>query len=133
MIKLITMALAMTTATSGEMDTTIVDNPYAGTWEWEQTTIVGRGGQSVSNPITSKTTKLIVITEDFKVQVLVNDELSCEGTLEVNKLEAPNGIYADSFKSDCINGSFGISEGTLMHYEYLGCPSSTTLYTKVEK
>ncbi len=131
-IKIIIMSLSITGATTGDIMEKQTTHPYEGTWEWEQSITKGRGGEIVQNPESESMTKQIVIGADYSVKVIENGEVTCESTLIASKTHMPKGELEDYFESDCIKGSFGVIDGQLKQYQYLGCPSTTTTYSRVK-
>lgn len=127
-IKAIMMALALS-GSPAENTATNVDNPYVGTWEWEKTITSGRGGQHTADATTTELTRQIIITTENKVQILENGKITCEGDFTINEKGDATGMNYNVAEG-CMKGNVHIVDGKLKHYVYLGCPSSTSFYTK---
>lgn len=130
-------AIMMTLALSGSPAENIAintDNPYVGTWEWEKTTVKGRGGENTTDPSTANITRQIIITADHKVQVLENGKITCEGDFTISGSDdnEDDRDLNDSIDEGCMKGIVGVIDGQLQHYVYLGCPSSTSYYNKAK-
>ena len=109
------------------------DNPYVGTWQWEQTVVSGRGGKSTANPENAGITRIISISNDGKVIIKENDKITCESDFIVSggDEDGEEGDLNDSIDEGCMKGLFRIKDGKLDHYQYLGCPSSLSTYARV--
>jgi hypothetical protein len=133
--KIIMMTLSMMGQPTENIATINTDNPYVGTWEWEQTVISGRGGKSTANPASAGITRKVTITKNGKVIIKEDGKITCEGNFIISKRdgdeEAQEGELNDRVEEGCLKGLFRIKEGKLEHYQYLGCPSSLSTYTRV--
>jgi hypothetical protein len=131
--KIIIITLSMMGQPTENINTINTDNPYIGTWEWEQTVVSGRGGKHTANPESAGITKEITITEDGKVIIKENGEITCESDFIIssNEDQAKGGLN-DSVYGGCLKGSFSIKDGKLEHYQYLGCPSSLSTYSNLK-
>jgi len=105
---------------------------YVGTWTWEETTVSGRGGKSTTTAEETKIIKQLVIAADGTASLLESGKETCSASISLEETDGPNGGFDHSIVSDCIKGSIGIKDGKLIHYQYLGCPSSLSTYAKAE-
>ncbi len=126
------LSLALMTFANGDFQngeiTTSKVHEFVGTWEWVSTNTSGRAGLHVELAGDTKTTKTLVITADYKLKVYTNDELSCESGFK--PVKSKDGL-SWKLQSNCMNGTLSFREdGQLSQYEYLGCPSRTTLYKR---
>lgn len=131
--KIIMMTLSLMGQPTEDMTTIKTDNPYAGTWEWEQTVVSGRGGKQTANPKSEGVTRIVTITKEGKVTIKENGKITCESDFVISggDEDEPEGELNDSVDEGCMKGLFRIKDGKLDHYQYLGCPSSLSTYSRV--
>ncbi len=130
--KIIGLSLMTLTGTTTEKKSTNPDfESFIGMWEWVSTSTAGRGGIHVATAEITGTTKTITISEDGKISIHENSKLVCEGGFELLTTKS-NDPLVNNFKSDCMKGSLSFKDGNLQQYEYLGCPSRTTLYKRIK-
>lgn len=132
--KIIMMTLSLMGQPTEDINTTNSDNPYAGTWEWEQTVVSTRGGKSTVTPESEDVTRIVRITKKGKVTIKENGKVTCESKFVISGTEedGEEGGLNDSVDEGCFKGLFRIKDGKLENYRYLGCPSSLSTYRKVK-
>ena len=104
---------------------------YIGKWIWVKSDFSNRGGGGTTNPTTTTFTAMVEITSDFKLKSFENGVLICEADFVLPEVDSEE--FSSFSEDNCYLGSAQIKNDTLQFYRYLGCPSVTSYYVKIEQ
>lgn len=103
-----------------------------GTWEWEETQLLSRGGGNKTTPETCNCTKRLELDEDGNMRQYENEVLVSEGPFEIEKIEFIDDPIRYQFQSTSLFGTIRKMENDRLGIGAFGSCGQIHFYKRVD-
>ena len=98
-----------------------IDSLIVGTWVWEKSVSVDRGGGSITKPIDCNCTRKIIIYESGIIEEFRNDTLISKSNYLISDYNFMNDLTQYLINSESLSGQFKVTEETFSIGPFGGC------------
>lgn len=122
-LQIVLLILFVTINYSGLAQNTLenVENSLLGTWIWEKSVLVDRGGGGTRTPEDCNCTRKIIIYEDGVIEDYRNDTLASKSEYTISEYEFMNDPIKYIFNSESLRGQFQVTGDSFGIGPFGGC------------